>query len=171
MTADDLLERYAIGERNFAGISLYAEEYARTLDGRDLRGINLCGSILDGDWSGVNLAEARMCGVVANGCDFQRGIFTQANLIGAVFTQCDLNGSDFTDALLSGIAFKQTEVCNSNLTRADLRGAFLLEAGFEGANLTEASLKGAEGVYIEALERLGCILQGVCLPDGSIYKT
>ena len=171
MTAEELLDRYALGERNFAGILLYAEEYEKSLNGRVLVDINLCGSTLEGDWSGVNLSASRMCGVIADGCDFQRSNFHKANLSGGVFTQCDMNGSDFTDALLRGTAFKQTEVCNANLTRADLRGSFLIETGLENSNLAEANLQGAEGVYIASLEQLGCPLTDVRLPNGTIYAS
>ena len=171
MTAEELLDRYALGERNFAGILLYAGEYEKSLDGRVLAGSNLCGSTLEGDWSGVNLSESRMCGVIASGCDFQKASFCGANLSGGIFTQCDMNGSDFTNAFLCGVAFKQTEVCNANLTRADLRGSFLTETGLENSNLAEANLQGAEGVYIASLERLGCDLTGVRLPNGTIYSS
>ena len=170
MIVEELLDRYAVGERSFAGILVYAEEYAKSLEGKSLVGVNLCGSTLDGDWSGVDLAESRMCGLIVNGCDFLRASFRKANLAGAVFTQCDMNGSDFTDAFLCGTAFKQTEVCNSNLMRADLRGSLLAETGFENSNLAETNLQGAEGLYIEGLERLGCNLTGARLPNGTVYS-
>lgn len=171
MIAEELLERYVRGERSFAGITVYAEEYASLLDGINLTGVNLCGSVLDGDWRGVILAEAQMCGVIMTGGDLQDGNLSKANLSGAIITQCDWTGCNFTDAILCGIAFKQTEVCNSDFTRAELRGAFLNETGLGQSDLTEANLLGAEGIDAAILERMGCILHNTRLPSGNLYTT
>jgi uncharacterized protein YjbI with pentapeptide repeats len=170
MTAEELLERYAAGERSFSGIRLYAEEYARLLNERNLSGVNLCGSTLEGDWSGVNLSNARLRGIVANGCDIQRANFSQANLSGASFIECDMSGCNFNNAILGGVRFNQTVVCESNFTGSYLRGAYLDEADLDRINLSNADLRGADGCDIDILQYFGCVIHNTQMPDGSIYS-
>ncbi|MBW4542569.1 MAG: pentapeptide repeat-containing protein [Myxacorys chilensis ATA2-1-KO14] len=169
MTAEELLQRYATGERNFSGLRLYAEEYAMLLNGRDLNGVNLCGSRLDGDWSGANLSHARLRGIIADGCDLKQVNLSQADLGGAMFIECDLTGCNLTNANLSGVAFKQVVLCDANFTSADLRGAVLGEADLDRADLRGANLRGAEGVNIEILQAFGCILAETRMIDNSLY--
>lgn len=170
MTAEELLRRYAADERNFSGIKLYAEEYAMLLNGRDLRGVNLCGSTLDGDWSGVNLSNARLRGIVADGCDLQRANLSHTNFSGASFVQCNLSGCNFTKAILSGVEFNQAVICDSNFTGAYLRGAYLSEADLERVNMSDADLRGSEGGDIDILRFFGCIISNTRTSDGSIYS-
>jgi uncharacterized protein YjbI with pentapeptide repeats len=63
MTAEELLARYAAGERAFGGVRVSAEEYDALFDGRDLSRINLCGSTLSGNWNGANLSNALLYGI------------------------------------------------------------------------------------------------------------
>lgn len=168
MTAEELLQRYAAGERNFSGIRVSAEEYDTIFDGRDLSGINLCGGTLSGNWSGVNLSKARLRGVTGDGWDLRQGNLSQANLSGTDFIQCDLTGCNFTEAILFGTAFRQVVVDEANFTGAWLRGADLSEADLEGANFSRANLKGVEGVDIDTFRHFSCTLADTRMPDGSI---
>jgi uncharacterized protein YjbI with pentapeptide repeats len=169
MTAQELLERYAAGERDFRGIRVSAEEYDTIFEGRDLSEINLCGSNLSGNWNGVNLSKARLRGVTGNGWDLRQGNLSQANLSGTDFIQCDLTSCNFTEAILFGAAFRQAVVYEANFTGSLLRGANLREADLDGANFSSANLKGAEGVDIDTLRSFGCTLANTQMPDGSIY--
>jgi uncharacterized protein YjbI with pentapeptide repeats len=168
MTAEELLERYAAGERNFNGIRVSAEDYDTIFEGRDLSGINLCGSTLSGNWSGVNLSKARLRGVTGDGWDLRQGNLSQADLSGTDFSQCDLTGCNFTEAILFGTAFSQVVVDEANFTRARLSGADLSEADLEGANFSGANLNGAEGVNIDTFRHFGCTLLDTRMPDGSL---
>jgi uncharacterized protein YjbI with pentapeptide repeats len=168
MTAEELLQRYAAGERDFSGIRVIVEEYDKIFEGKDLSGINLCGSTLSGNWSGVSLCKARLRGVTGDSWDLRQGNLSQANLSGTDFIQCDLTGCNFTEAILFGTAFRQVVVDEANFTRASLRGADLSEADLEGADFSGANLKGVEGVDIDTFRHFSCTLADTRMPDGGI---
>jgi uncharacterized protein YjbI with pentapeptide repeats len=168
MTAEELLERYAAGERDFSGIRVSAEEYDTIFEGRDLSGINLCGSTLSGNWSGVNLSKARLRGITGDGWDLRQGNLSQANLSGTDFIQCDLTGCNFTEAILVGTVFRQAVIDEANFTGANLRGADLSEADLEGANFSGTNLQGVGGVNIDTFRHFSCTLFDTRMPDGSL---
>jgi BTB/POZ domain-containing protein KCTD9 len=168
MTAEELLRRYTSGERNFSGIRVTAEEYDSIFEGKDLSGINLCGSTLSGNWSGVNLNKALLREATGNGWDLRQGNLSQANLSGSDFIQCDLTGCNFTEAILFGTAFRQVVADGANFTRAWLRGSDLSEADLEGANFSGASLKGVEGLDIDTCRHFSCTISNTQMPDGSL---
>ncbi len=61
ITGEELLKRYAAGERNFPLISLYDEK--SVLEGADLRGINMMGGYFDGgSLCGTNLSDSCLIG-------------------------------------------------------------------------------------------------------------
>jgi uncharacterized protein YjbI with pentapeptide repeats len=121
MTAEELLERYAAGERDFSGIGIEASD---ELLGAHLTGINLSGSILaemilDGvDFSDANLRNTHFGQTDLNGVNLQR-----SDLSGATLTFGSLDGADLTDARLIGTNLKYTDMRNVNFTRSNLTGA------------------------------------------------
>jgi uncharacterized protein YjbI with pentapeptide repeats len=58
LSIEDLINRYVQGDRVFAGVRVYA--YG--LHNVNLKGVNLCGAKLEGDWTGVNLSESWLRG-------------------------------------------------------------------------------------------------------------
>lgn len=146
MNRDELLERYATGERNFSGVDLRNPELAgivlKTIQqvyggynqGIDLRRvslerIDLSHAILyDARLEGANLSHANLSAAFLRRVDF-----AQANLVSANFCGADLKYADFMGANLS----------NANLTEADLSG----EIQFTGANLRDANLERANLEY------------------------
>jgi hypothetical protein len=112
MTREELLNKYANGERDFAGANL---AYAN-LAGAYLAGANLTGAYLArADLTGANLTHA----------DIARADLAYANLTHAYLTGANLTGADLNHAELAG---------------ANLTGAYLARANLTGANLTHPDL-------------------------------
>ena len=170
ITAIELLERYAAGERNFAGIRIEPPYTARKfLRGADLSNIILCGADLGGvSLIEVNLTEAQMRGAYLPRANFSLSDLTNADLTGAC-----LWGAVFDLANLRRVSF-----VDSNLTRASFEGASLTYAFLEGANLTRVDLSkidwcmGTPGhtETMHTLQAYNAFLCETILPDGEFIK-
>lgn len=136
MDADELIERYAHGERDFRGIMLRDAELAETslshadLRDADLTGVNLCSA----DLTLAEFTHATLLGANLEGADLRR-----ANLRWALLSESVLRAADLSWANLQGAALH-----HANLSRAKLRGAGLCHADLSAAILTEADLTGAK---------------------------
>jgi uncharacterized protein YjbI with pentapeptide repeats len=94
LTGEQLLERYASGERNFI---LSKVRDCSVLEGADLRGINLMGSCLqDGSWARCNLSYS--CLMAAQLSYAPEADFSYANLSGAEIDNGHMKGSNLTRA-------------------------------------------------------------------------
>ena len=107
MTAEELLERYAAGERDFSGANLYDAN----LNGADLNGANLNGANLNGaNLTDANLSEASLGAAKFIGCNFHGTNLTNTGWSGDL-TDVDLSGAiDFYAGLLDGLT-----LCNTTL--------------------------------------------------------
>jgi uncharacterized protein YjbI with pentapeptide repeats len=109
ITADELLERYADGERNFAGIKLVhyglygfrrSKHSGLDLDGVVLRDINLRGADLRNVYLiGADLTGSDLGGICLESCCLGGAIIRNANLRAAcldwsAFDNADLRGSN-----------------------------------------------------------------------------
>lgn len=162
MFAEELLERYQAGERNFAGVDLVAHQ-AKDLDvwvqlGRaDFRGINLRGANLyrvsfgHADLRGANLAGAYLGYGALGYANFQ-----DACLQGAAFTVTNMRGANFTRADLRDATFRETRMVEVVLTGADLEFAI-----FIGADLTDA-------IGWKQTARYCTFLSQTTMPDGRL---
>lgn len=106
--------------------------------GANLSGARLLAKLGNGDWTGVNLANAhlelgRLQFLAAAHSDLSGCQLMAANLEGA-----DLEGVSLTFADLRG-----ANLARANLQRADLAGAKLDGANLAGANLARADVHGA----------------------------
>ncbi|NJO99059.1 MAG: pentapeptide repeat-containing protein [Pleurocapsa sp. CRU_1_2] len=152
MTVDELLSRYAAGERNFSAIKFIRNVESRRgrvdLRGADLRGINLSGSdLLGASLSGANLSSANLSG---------------ANLSGAILKEANLDG-----VIAVGTLFKRTGLILSSFRDADLTGATFLQGGSRCADFTGASMRDVTMVeYIVD----GCDFSNVDLEFATIIK-
>jgi hypothetical protein len=97
MNIDELLNRYADGERDFGAINLHSAN----LTGLELSGVNL---------KGANLSSAQLRGVNLSGANLSGANLTASNLSAA-----DLNLANLSEANLSSVQMEQT-----NLREADL---------------------------------------------------
>ncbi|WP_373543183.1 pentapeptide repeat-containing protein [Chamaesiphon sp.] len=138
----ELRERYAAGERNFAGYTVKSG-----------------GDEFYGDFTGINLVNARLDEAYMEGI-----IFRDTDLRSAVLVDCCLNAADLTNADLRGCDLRGAKFGAANLTGADLRDAIFNNTDFYGANLTNANFS---GVTLNASLRNAIFLNTI-MPDGSI---
>ncbi len=166
MDVSELLERYAVGERDFSGLNLDNAN----LSGADLSGVNLC----QADLSSANLCEADLShvilfGVNLNGANLCNANLCNATLMEANLCEADLSGADLSIANLMGANLWEADLSGAyltfanltfadlngaNLTKADLTNANLNGANLDGANLDEAKIDGTILVYQKVSEEL-----------------
>jgi len=117
MIAEELLQGYRSGDRDFRGVKL-TDIFLRDVC---LTGIDL---------SFADLRGASLMGVNLRGANLRRANFTGAFLIYAQLKAADLTQANLTDAWL---------------TRANLQHACLIDADLTRTDLTKANLHGATG--------------------------
>jgi superfamily I DNA and RNA helicase len=108
----ELLNRYALGGRNFQNVNLENAQLAKVC----LQGANLIGANL----RNANLENARLNGVKLIVADLSyanlRGASLQgAKLIGAILENADLSYADLTNANLSDVDLSKTKLENAKL--------------------------------------------------------
>ena len=128
MTAEKLIDNYAHGERNFAGIKL--EGFPRSFKGVNLSDSNFIGTIWYADLIGTNFTNCLFHGADLAESDCTNAIFRNAKFRGATLAQANLTGADFTNARLTSAELDEALMTNTNLTRASLIGASSLEQEF-----------------------------------------
>ncbi len=146
MTAGELLERYASGERDFSGVDLVG----CNLSDADLPGINLSGANLNGsnlryaNLTGANLSQTDLSQTRLVGATLEGVNLSEANLCQARLAECVLDGADLSRADLSQANLIEASLVNVNLTFAILDGAILGVPLLDGADLTGVDLSKAE---------------------------
>ena len=174
ITIDELLERYAAGERNFTQFQIrYTHTY--TVRGNiivpriiDLKGVNLSGATFGtrafesiNPLDGINLSQANL-----SGAWLDEHSINKANLRGANFFQSSLRGTNLRDANFRGASLMHTILWNAKVDGADFRGANLNNASWHGTRLTNVKFKGA----IDSSFR-GAIFDNTIMPDGTIRNS
>src|SRR4028118_1087910 len=94
MDVEELLLRYAAGERDFTGAKLPRAK----LVGVKLVGVNFWGA----DLSGANLAKAKLWGANLSGANLSKANLTRANLSGASLNEANLRATKLNSAKLFG---------------------------------------------------------------------
>ncbi|MEH1940572.1 pentapeptide repeat-containing protein [Nostoc sp.] len=142
ITAEELLERYADGERNFAGIKLAhyglygfrrSKHSGLDLDGVVLRDINLRGADLRSVYLiGADLTGADLGGIFLESCCLEGAIIRDANLFAANVTHSSFDKADLRGSILS-----QMNATFGHFWEVQMRSledAILIEADFRGAH-------------------------------------
>ena len=161
ITAEELLSRYATGERNFAGVELrhpndrsQDEEGSIYIENADLRQINLRGAnpysvVLDrSNLTGAFLVMASLCDV----------ILIHANLRGANLCWACLNRADLRGARLDYANLRAAQFVGTNLTGIHMEYALLSHT-----NLRD-NIPGYHCIYG------GNFIWQVTMPDGTIEE-
>lgn len=120
-SAEELLRRYAAGERDFFGAHL---------TGAHLAGVSLIG----GHLPNANLREANL---------------QDAQLAGAYLAAANLTGANLQDARLNGARLNGAHLEGANLSGANLEGTNLTEANLTGANVQRVTLGGTHLASID----------------------
>lgn len=161
ITAEELLARYADGERDFRGIELIQSEGVPQdcmidLEGAILRDINLRGAYWRQAFlTGADLTGADLFGVSLERAWLKHAIIRDANLYSANLSWCDLTEADL----------KGTNLAQMNATRALFCGANI--RSFEFAILIRTNFRDA---YISPniIWSYGNFVYETIMPDGSI---
>ncbi|MGB3637228.1 MAG: pentapeptide repeat-containing protein [Rivularia sp. (in: cyanobacteria)] len=161
ITAEELLERYADGERNFAGIELIQSDgvpldSSIDLEGAVLRDINLRGAYLrQACLIEADLTGADLFGAYLELADLDRAIIRDANLFSANLSWCHLTQADL----------RGTDLNRMNANKALFRGAVI--DGFSFAILIDTNFQDA---YIapNVIWSYGNFVYRTIMPDGSI---
>jgi len=98
-SGDELLQRYEMGERHFAGAEL--DDADHDLRNANLEGADLSQSFFTADFSGANLRGVKFTNSNVKTCDF-----SNADLRDAVFSGAALEGATFEGANLEGTNFE-----------------------------------------------------------------
>ncbi len=125
ITAEELLNRYAMGERRFPSIILHRA---------DLRN--------------CDLRDIRLNHFLASEEPKYRAFLVNVNLSGAILENSILSYVNFNRSNLSEVNFAGADLCSVTFRYANLRGVKFGYAFMEWANFTGADLTGAsDGVY------------------------
>jgi uncharacterized protein YjbI with pentapeptide repeats len=158
ITGEELLRRYAAGERNFPLITLNDDK--SVLEGADLRGINLMGSDLrSAPWNNVNLSGACLLAADLGGVWMDGADLSNAYLTGAC-----LWGTNFTNANLSNCVLQGANLRRAILWNANLRGAV-----FDNATLAYADFTDADYFTINQY-MTGILFWNTTMPDGTVIE-
>ncbi len=137
-SAEELLERYAAGERDFRGAELIGEN----MGGAILARVNLGGALL---------RDANLHGVDFRYANLKRALLIGANLQRADLRSSNLNQSDLEETFLQGANLQMAFFEGANLIGANLEAADLELAHFAGAVLRRANLRGANLRFADLL--------------------
>lgn len=142
LTTNEILRRYAMGERNFVNANLRCTVLASV----KLSAINLSYAKLNSaDLSQANLNKADLTAADLSQAnlskaDLNQAYLMRANLKKANLQQASLEGANLTGADLSEVNLTGADLTKANLSLADLRGANLYLCNLTGANLTNAKI-------------------------------
>lgn len=142
LTTDELLRRYATGERNFANANLRCAVLAeQNLSQTNLTNAKLNLANLNGtNFSGADLTSADLSDASLSGANLSQTALHRVLLSGANLSKANLRGANLSKALLNDACLREADLTGANLSFADLRGAVLDEASLSGANLTGTHL-------------------------------
>lgn len=121
LTTNELLNRYAVGDRHFINANLR------------------CGELSSLNLADINLSYAKLNFANLN----------QTNLSKADLTSSDITQANLSDCNLSQSTLIRANLQNTNLSRANLRGANLNYACLDNANLSEADLRDAKLTFTD----------------------
>lgn len=140
MDPEQLLEQYAAGIRDFAGVNLSEAN----LSGVNLSKANLAQANLSvANLSGANLHEANLSRAKFNVARLSGANLSRANLNGANLNVTNLIRANLNGASMYQAALVRAELVLAQLSAADLREANLNEANLKEAKLRQANLRGA----------------------------
>lgn len=165
ITVEELLNKYAAGERDFTKIDIIWSPDNELLNGINLSRADLRNSDLRSfpHCNNCNFIEANLSGLDLTGLHFNGANLSRADLSGADLWRAELEGANLTDANLSRVNLQDIKLWNADFTRANLSGAKLIDAWLDGATLTETNFKDATDVIFENV-----FFENTIMPDGTI---
>jgi superfamily I DNA and RNA helicase len=129
--AAELLQRFALGGRNFQNIDL---------EKADLKGVYLANANL----IGANLQQANLRSAHLDGVKLVVADLRNSDLTGISLKKAKLMGALLSTANLTGANLQGADLTNADLSHAKLIDANLADANLNGVNLTGANLTNAK---------------------------
>jgi len=163
ITAEELLARYADGERDFRGIELIQSEGVPLdssihLEGAILRDINLRGAYLrQANLCRSDLTGADLFGVSLESAWLKRAIVRDANLHSANLSWCDLTEADLRGTDLNHMNASRATFCEANI--GGFSYAILAHANFRSADVSETNIC-----------RFGNLIWETTMPNGTVER-
>ncbi|MEH2012479.1 pentapeptide repeat-containing protein [Nostoc sp.] len=163
ITAEELLARYADGERDFRGIELIQSEgvpldSSIDLEGAILRDINLRGAYLrQTDLCRADLTGADLFGVSLESAWLKHAIIRNANLHSVNLSSCDLTEADLRGTDLNHMNASRATFCGANI--GGFSYAILAHANFRSADVSETNIC-----------RFGNLIWETTMPSGSVER-
>jgi Pentapeptide repeats (9 copies)/Pentapeptide repeats (8 copies) len=162
MDIQELIDRYAAGERNFSSIGTFQQ--LKVPKGTNLSGANFqrC-RFYEVELSEVNLSDSDLSGIVCESTNFRNTNLRFANISSATFWEgTDLSYADLSFANLSQLTVEDATFNGSNMSGVDLSQAYIKGASFQAVNLTQATLRDA---WISSSDFRGANLANVDLSE------
>ncbi len=176
-TAADLLQQYAQGERNFAGVVLNectlsgAKLPHIILKQASLKVVNLSTANLSHSnlqqatlnvsrLSGANLSQAQLQYAQLNVANLIRAVLVGADLSHASMIRAELLRADLSNANLTGVNLQEADLREARLRWAVLEKANLSQSNLRNSSLLGANLSGAQlhSVNLESANLSGAVL-------------
>lgn len=163
ITAEELLARYADGERDFRGIELIQSEgvpldSSIDLEGAILRDINLRKAYLrQTDLCRADLTGADLFGVSLESAWLKHAIIRNANLYSVNLSLCDLTEADLRGTDLNHMNASRATFCGANI--GGFSYAILAHANFRSADVSETNIC-----------RFGNLIWETTMPSGSVER-
>ena len=147
MTAEELLERYAAGERDFSGVEINGLKCGTRC--KDLNGATLPNVIfknaklsrinfMDANLKGADFTNADIGYVGMDRANLENAIFRNAQLGDVIFEQANLRYTNWYESSMRPVGFMQAD-----LEGADFRQAHMIQTVFKRANLRHVDFTGA----------------------------
>lgn len=167
MNVEQLLRRYADGERDFTGVEIVEFRLRHlteiNLSGADFRYANLQKLVRYTEGIKLDFSGANLRGLNLEYAHFEHANFQKADLSYTDMWCAALHAADLSDADLSGAKLHEAIFYKVNLSRANFSGAHLLDTHFDYADLTEANFS-----YARKVNFGNAYLQDTIMPDGSL---
>jgi hypothetical protein len=135
-SAEELLRRYAAGERAFPNANLRSANLSEAV----LRGANF----ISADLRGADFTRGDLRGANLHSADLADANLRSANLHSANLRSANLSEAILGGAYLRSANLRGANLSDANLSEAILGGADLRSANLRGANLHSADLRGAD---------------------------
>jgi uncharacterized protein YjbI with pentapeptide repeats len=164
LSAAQLLERYASGEKRFRQVQLKkADLKGASLALIDLRGADLSYANL----REVDLGSADLKDACFNGADLYKANLSRANLQGAHLEKANLKEVNLTRASLDNAHLEGAFLTKACMSRANLQEVYLIGAHLNEADLSNANLSDA---YLDGAYLIGSNLQKANLAEASLMN-
>ena len=164
LTAQELLDRYSAGERDFAGVDLHGVDLSKAvlrginLDRADLSEVNFTGADLSGDYGRSQSFFFKETAILDPGQYSSTGLGNASGGCSCI-RYAVLTNANFRDADLSHVDFSHSDLSFANFTRAygdgiNFEYARLSWSIWEGNGIRMSSIEGAnfEGTPLENVE-------------------